>query len=290
MTDLSPADDMGQNAFINALVNTNIKSDADTLAGAVSAGKVLVTETNSSAILTDLNKLVFSGNNLEVLPLRENPYSNSYGQNITSAEETFWRRIVRADSIKTYARTGTAITPSGSYAEIASHFLSPDSGKILYPKQLTCSWNFTGTNNITGNVIVYVYTASGTYYTLTATMQNGIPHTFNFDGEFAISQANGGSFQVYVNLPNSYLNGFTQSVTTANTSPILTGMTYATASMKGMTISGTGIPSSTKIVDIISTTSVLLSANCTASATVTGTLADTAGTFFAYAVGGQRTY
>lgn len=71
---------------------------------------------------------------------------------------------------------------------------------------------------------------------------------------------------------------FADAVTT-NGSPTLTSLTaWFTASDVGKTITGTGIPGSTTIASVQSSSSVTLSQNATASGTVTATIAGNAGT------------
>ena len=68
----------------------------------------------------------------------------------------------------------------------------------------------------------------------------------------------------------SQIGVFTDSVTTTNTSNVVTLSTLNTLIGAGQTITGAGIPSGTTVVSVVTTT-VTMSANATASATVTAT-------------------
>lgn len=305
MTDLTPSSELDKNSMINALNNCNlfslfngiisssklaVSSAVDT---AISSGRMLITTVFDATIstinvnLAALAAMITANKGLNVLPYRENPYSNNYGQEQISQVETFWRRLSREGSVKSSVINGNTVTPSSSYLTIAN-MIVPDSGNTLYPKGITLSFDFTNSNLNTGDVLIYIYTTSSTYYTIGASLTNGRPLVIPFDGEHAIGT--GGHLDIKHRALPSLLNNLTQTVTTTSGSPILTSMVYATSSMKNMTITGTGIPSNTKIIDILSNTSVLLSANCTASASVTATLTDTPAAIFGSAWGVQRNY
>ena len=71
-------------------------------------------------------------------------------------------------------------------------------------------------------------------------------------------------------------NPGTRSITTVNTSPVVT-TSNTNDLIVGMTVSGTGVVPGSRIVSIVRNTSITLDQNCTASATVTGTFASDGG-------------
>lgn len=84
------------------------------------------------------------------------------------------------------------------------------------------------------------------------------------------------SFGKVTSIPKKNLPGtVTRNVTTVNGDATLTGLSTTADLYPGMPISGTGIPASTRILYIVSATSVELTANATASATVSATIGDT---------------
>ena len=81
------------------------------------------------------------------------------------------------------------------------------------------------------------------------------------------------SFGRVTNVPKTGLPGtVTRNVTTANGDATLTGLSTTDDLYAGMPISGTGIPANTRILYIVSATSVELTAAATASATVSATI------------------
>lgn len=289
MTDLTPSSESDKNSMLNALNNSNLFNIFNNI---ISSSKLAVSTVFDATIgtmssnLATLIGIITSGKGLNVLPYRENPYSNGYGQEEVSEVETFWRRALREGGIKHSVIAGNTVTPSSSYLSIAN-MIVPDAGNILYPKEVTVSFDFTNSNLSTGEVLIYIYTTSSTYYTIGASLTNGVPLVIPFNGEHIISS--GGHLDIKHRALNSAFNGTVFTGTTLNGSNIVTNFIYDT-SMKNMTIAGAGIPSNTKIIGGNGTT-VILSANATASASeVSLTLTDTSALIFGAAWGVQRTY
>ena len=269
--------------------SNNLKTVDQNLQAVISSGKIAVQESNSASILTQLNKMIFSGNNLEVLPLRENPFSNIYGgQDICSIDESFWRRLNREGTIKTTASIGGSITPSSSYTNF-SVFSTPDTGQVLYPRGIIFGLNFANSNCNTANIeVIYNFTSS-LAYTVAGSVSGGSP-CFNLihDGEMVIQP--GGYVNGYVQVPNTLLNNTIMAGNTTNGSNIITNLPFYDSNMKNMTIVGTGIPASTKIIGG-GGTSALLSANATATnSAVSLTLTDSPVSYNHSSWGYERTY
>ena len=219
----------------------------------------------------------------ELLNRFENPFNTAEGQLITSESENFWARLAREGRPRNAIKQGTSIT-IGTF--LSTVLIKPSLGCRFFPQKITVS--------ATVDAKLYIAIITGIRdaedQLLIANCPAGQKFEWEPNGAFSCVYNSDstlcGRVELRAYTTNTPLHNTSQAGNTVSGSKIISDLTYTTSLMKGMTVTGTGIPSNTTILDILDSKSILISANATVGGTgITLTFTDTAAGLWGAAAG-----
>ncbi len=200
----------------------------------------------------------------ELLGYFESQEISSGKQISISEKENFFYNLAKNGVIKSYKLSSTEVARNTSNSNTV---FTAVSGKKFIPLRMefVCSEDFKGGVSLFSGEDycqeVEFYSSHLAKNPLIIEPEGSLSLKYNSNSSFC------GNIKFKTFIENSLLHNKILNGNTVASSNIITNLNYTSTIMKGMGISGSGIPENTKIIDVLSATSVLISNNATSSQT-----------------------